>query len=65
MTITNPQPQQDGRGANNPRPVAADVYTFRAPRHGDLVVCPYCGPDTFTCDHCGSERRLYANEVFS
>jgi len=40
-------------------------WTFRAPRHGDLVVCPYCGPDTFTCDHCGGERRLYANEVFS
>jgi hypothetical protein len=39
-------------------------WTFRAPRQGDLVVCPYCDADTFTCDHCGGERRLYANEVF-
>jgi hypothetical protein len=39
-------------------------WTFRAPRQGDLVVCPYCDADTFNCDHCGGERRLYANEVF-
>ena len=39
-------------------------YYFRAPRHGDLVVCPYCDADTFDCDHCGGERRLYADEVF-
>jgi hypothetical protein len=39
-------------------------WTFRAPRQGDLVVCPYCDADTFSCDHCGGERRLYANEVF-
>lgn len=40
-------------------------YSFRAPRHGDLVVCPYCDPSTFSCDHCGGERRLYASEVFN
>lgn len=48
--------------ANNRAGDAA--YTFRAPRFGDLVVCPYCDADTFTCDHCGGERRLYASEVF-
>lgn len=42
-----------------------NAYFFRAPRFGDLVVCPYCDADTFTCDHCGGERRLYASEVFS
>lgn len=47
--------------ANNP---ADDGWTFRAPRFGDLVACPYCDADTFTCDHCGGERRLYASEVF-
>lgn len=43
---------------------AADEFAFRAPRHGDLVVCPYCGPDIFNCDQCGGERRLFASEVF-
>lgn len=38
-------------------------WTFRAPRFGDLVVCPYCDADTFTCDHCGGERRVYASEI--
>lgn len=41
-----------------------DSYFFSAPRHGDLVACPYCDANTFSCDHCGGERRLYANEVF-
>ena len=52
-----------GEATANPLP-GADDFTFRAPRHGDLVVCPYCDADTFTCDHCGGERRLYASEVF-
>lgn len=53
----------DGAAPNKAASVADD-YSFRAPRHGDLVVCPYCDADTFNCDHCGGERRLYANEVF-
>lgn len=51
-------------GRVNSAPGAADEYAFRAPRHGDLVVCPYCDADTFNCDHCGGERRLYGDEVF-
>lgn len=38
-------------------------YYFRAPRHGDLIACPYC--DGGDCDHCGGERRLFASEIFS
>lgn len=53
----------DGVFGNAPRQ-AQNEYHFRAPRHGDLVVCPYCDADTFDCDHCGDERRLYADEVF-
>jgi hypothetical protein len=52
-----------GVSANNGAP-EADAFQFRAPRHGDLVVCPYCGPDIFNCDQCGGERRLFASEVF-
>lgn len=40
-------------------------WTFRAPRHGDLVRCPYCDPDSFrVCDHCGGEGSLFTSEVF-
>lgn len=46
------------------KPDGEGGWTFRAPRHGDLVVCPYCDPDIFNCDHCGGERRLYVSEVF-
>jgi hypothetical protein len=51
-----------GEAVNSPSP-DAEAFTFRAPRFGDLVVCPYCDADTFTCDHCGGERRLYASEI--
>lgn len=50
-------------GANNP-PSDADAYTYRAPRFGDLVSCPYCDADTFTrCDFCGDEGVIYADDV--
>jgi hypothetical protein len=61
MSATQSPTAKAGRVAKNP---LSDGWIFRAPRHGDLVVCPYCDADTFTCDHCGGERRLYANEVF-
>lgn len=52
-------------GANNP-PSDADAYRFRAPRFGDLVVCPYCDPESFrACDHCGDEGFVFASEVFN
>ncbi len=51
-----------------PIPIGEDLklvgdYEFRAPRHGDLVSCPYCdeGAD---CDHCGGKGVLFASEVF-
>ena len=50
-------------GANNP-PSDADAYRFRAPRFGDLVVCPYCNADELTrCDHCGDEGVMYADDI--
>lgn len=42
-----------------------DEWTFRAPRNGDLVICPYCDDDTQSCDHCGGEGVIYASEFFS
>jgi hypothetical protein len=57
--MTHPSTNSGG-GAKLPE---ADAFTFRAPRTGDLVACPYCDADTFTCDHCGGERRLYASEI--
>ena len=64
MTANQSATAMAGVSANNGAP-DADAYTFRAPRFGDLVVCPYCDADTFTCDHCGGERWVYASEVFS
>lgn len=48
--------------ANNP---ADDGWTFRAPRHSDLVTCPYCGDDNLDrCDWCGDEGEIFADEFF-
>lgn len=47
--------------ANNP---AGDGWTFRAPRHGDLVACPYCANRlTACCDYCGDEGVLFASDL--
>ena len=47
--------------ANNP---AGDGWTFRAPRHGDLVACPYCvNLLTRCCDYCGDEGVLFAMDT--
>jgi hypothetical protein len=47
--------------ANNP---AGDGWTFRAPRHGDLVACPYCANRlTRCCDFCGDEGVLFAIDL--
>ena len=62
MTYPTTNGRDSGALAQSGAPDAA--YTFRAPRYGDLVSCPYCDADTFTCDHCGGERRLFASEVF-
>lgn len=40
----------------------ADAYRFRAPRGGDLVVCPYCNADGSSCDFC-DEGSIPADEV--
>ena len=40
-------------------------WTFRAPRHGDLLSCPYCDPaNRPVCDHCGGEGSIYASDFF-
>ena len=47
--------------ANNP---AGDGWTFRAPRRGDLVACPYCANRlTACCDYCGDEGVLFASDL--
>lgn len=47
--------------ANNP---AGDGWTFRAPRHGDLVACPYCvNRPTHCCDYCGDDGVLFAMDT--
>lgn len=52
-----------GVSANNGTP-EAEAYTFRAPRHGDLVACPYCANRlTACCDYCGDEGRLFASDI--
>lgn len=52
----------DGRSSLTSAP---DAYTFRAPRSGDLVVCPYCNADQITrCDFCGDEGHIFADEFF-
>lgn len=39
-------------------------WTFRAPRHGDLVACPYCANRlTACCDYCGDEGVLFASDL--
>lgn len=49
------------RSANNGAP---DGWTFRAPRHGDLVGCPYCANRlTACCDYCGDEGQLFASDI--
>lgn len=54
-----------GGGANNPPSGAGVDYTFRAPRHSDLVTCPYCGGDSLDrCDWCGDEGTIFADEFF-
>lgn len=41
-----------------------ESYTFRAPRHGDLIACPYCANRlTKCCDYCGDEGQLFACDV--
>jgi len=53
-----------GSAPNKPLP-EAEAYTFRAPRFGDLVVCPYCDDDLMArCDHCGDEGVIFADEFF-
>lgn len=42
---------------------AADEFAFRAPRHGDLVVCPYCPSRSSRCDYCGGEGSLFASDL--
>ncbi|MBB4799698.1 hypothetical protein HNP32_003458 [Brevundimonas bullata] len=43
---------------------APDGWTFRAPRHGDLVACPYCvNRLTHCCDYCGDEGVLFAMDT--
>ena len=39
-------------------------WTFRAPRHGDLVACPYCANRlSACCDYCGDEGVLFAMDL--
>lgn len=57
-----------GGGASAPLPGASDQYPFRAPRHGDLVACPYCDADNtdhrfIACAYCGDEGVIFASEV--
>lgn len=61
--MTQSPTTREGASAQQAAP-GGDEYLFRAPRHGQLVICPYCDADTFNCDHCGGERRLFADEVF-
>ena len=43
---------------------APDGWTFSAPRHGDLVACPYCANRlTACCDYCGDEGVLFAMDT--
>jgi hypothetical protein len=51
-----------GVSANNGAP-EADAFQFRAPRHGDLVVCPYCPRRSTRCDYCGGEGSLFASDL--
>lgn len=54
-----------GEAVNSPSLGAGDDFTFRAPRFGDLVVCPYCGDDNLNrCDWCGDEGVIFADEFF-
>lgn len=62
MTTTQSTTARAGSVPNKPLP-EAEAYTFRAPRFGDLVACPYCDAETFSCDHCGGERHVYVDEV--
>jgi len=53
-----------GEAVNNPSP-GADAFTFRAPRFGDLVVCPYCDAEGTPCEFCGDERVMFASEIIN
>lgn len=44
--------------ANNP---ADDGWTFRAPRHSDLIACPYCDDTMDGCDWCGGEGVMFSD----
>lgn len=63
--MTHLQQQRAEEGDNLSSGAVSDQYTFRAPRFGDLVSCPYCDAETFTrCDWCGDEGFIFASEVF-
>lgn len=47
-----------------PKKGAEEGWTFSAPRHGDLVACPYCvNRLTRCCDYCGDEGVLFAMDT--
>lgn len=47
-----------------PNKPVGDGWTFRAPRQGDLIACPYCANRlTACCDYCGDEGQLFASDI--
>lgn len=62
MTPATPSSAAKAPTALN-KPVG-EGWTFSAPRHGDLVCCPYCANRlTACCDYCGDDGVLFAMDT--